>query len=65
VTELEEISLNGSRRLVCYLLCRNGSKKQHFIYQEGKTVFKFAVSNMADVAEKMLAKQLKKKIFNG
>ena len=27
---------------------------QHFVYQEGKTVFKFAVSNMADVAEKML-----------
>ena len=28
--------------------------KQHFVYQEGKTVFKYAVSNMADVAEKML-----------
>lgn len=28
--------------------------KQHFVYQEGKTVFKFAVSNMADVSEKML-----------
>lgn len=27
---------------------------QHFIYQEGKTVFKFAVSNMADVSEKIL-----------
>ena len=27
---------------------------QHFVHQEGKTVFKFAVSNMADVAEKML-----------
>ncbi|MBL4604717.1 MAG: ketoacyl-ACP synthase III [Flavobacteriaceae bacterium] len=28
--------------------------RQHFVHQEGKTVFKFAVSNMADVAEKML-----------
>jgi len=28
--------------------------KQHFVHQEGKTVFKFAVSNMANVAEKML-----------
>jgi len=27
---------------------------QHFVHQEGKSVFKFAVSNMADVAEKML-----------
>jgi 3-oxoacyl-[acyl-carrier-protein] synthase-3 len=27
---------------------------QHFVHQEGKTVFKFAVSNMAEVAEKML-----------
>ena len=33
---------------------------QHFVHQEGKTVFKFAVSNMADVAEKMLTRnQLK------
>jgi 3-oxoacyl-[acyl-carrier-protein] synthase-3 len=30
--------------------------KQHFVHQEGKTVFKFAVSNMADVAEKMLTR---------
>jgi 3-oxoacyl-[acyl-carrier-protein] synthase-3 len=28
--------------------------KKHFIFQDGKTVFKFAVSNMADVAERML-----------
>ena len=28
--------------------------KQHFIKQEGRTVFKFAVSNMADVSEKIL-----------
>lgn len=30
--------------------------KQHFVHQEGRTVFKFAVSNMADVAEKMLSR---------
>ena len=29
---------------------------QHFIHQEGKTVFKHAVSNMADVSEKMLTR---------
>ena len=28
--------------------------KQHFIRQEGRTVFKYAVSNMADAAEKLL-----------
>ena len=30
--------------------------KQHFVYQEGKTVFKYAVSNMAEVSEKMLTR---------
>ena len=28
--------------------------KQHFIFQEGKTVFKFAVSNMAEAAAKIM-----------
>lgn len=28
--------------------------KKHYIFQDGKTVFKFAVSNMADVAAKIL-----------
>ena len=28
--------------------------KQHFVHQEGKTVFKYAVSNMADVSTKIL-----------
>lgn len=28
--------------------------RKHYIYQEGKMVFKFAVSNMADVAEKIM-----------
>ena len=29
---------------------------KHFVHQEGKTVFKYAVSNMADVSEKMLTR---------
>jgi len=28
--------------------------KEHYIYQEGKTVFKFAVKNMADVSEEIM-----------
>lgn len=28
--------------------------KKHFVYQDGKTVYKYAVSGMADVAEKIL-----------
>ena len=32
------------------------ANKKHFVYQEGKTVFKYAVSNMAYVAEKMLTR---------
>jgi 3-oxoacyl-[acyl-carrier-protein] synthase III len=31
-------------------------KGQHFLHQEGKTVFKYAVSNMSDVAAKMLTR---------
>jgi len=39
----------------CYPLSADTfEKKEHYIYQEGKTVFKNAVFNMADVAEKML-----------
>lgn len=30
--------------------------KKHFVFQEGRTVFKYAVSNMADVAEQMLTR---------
>ena len=29
-------------------------KKQHYVYQDGKSVFKFAVSNMAEVAAKIM-----------
>lgn len=28
--------------------------KQHFVFQDGRTVFKFAVSNMADVCERVM-----------
>jgi 3-oxoacyl-[acyl-carrier-protein] synthase-3 len=30
--------------------------KQHYVFQDGKTVFKYAVSNMADVSEKIMQK---------
>lgn len=30
------------------------ANKQHFVFQDGKTVFKYAVSNMADVGEKIM-----------
>lgn len=30
------------------------ARKEHFVYQEGKTVFKFAVSNMADVSYEIM-----------
>ncbi len=31
--------------------------REHYIYQEGATVFKFAVTNMADVAAQVMARQ--------
>ena len=31
-------------------------KRQHYIYQDGKTVFKFAVTNMANVSEEIMSK---------
>jgi len=32
------------------------ANKQHYVFQDGKTVFKYAVSNMADVSEKIMAR---------
>lgn len=32
------------------------TKKRHYVHQDGKTVFKYAVSNMADVSERILSK---------
>ena len=49
--EFLKIEAGGSILPVSEDTLKNG---QHFVHQEGKTVFKFAVSNMADVAEKML-----------
>lgn len=31
-------------------------KRQHYVFQDGKTVFKYAVSNMADISEKIMKK---------
>lgn len=36
--------------------CETVENDEHFVYQEGQTVFKMAVSNMADVALKMMEK---------
>lgn len=30
--------------------------RQHYVYQDGKTVFKYAVSNMADISDKIMQK---------
>lgn len=30
--------------------------KQHYVFQDGKTVFKYAVSNMADISERIMKK---------
>ena len=51
--EFLKIEAGGSILPVSEDTLKNG---QHFVHQEGKTVFKFAVSNMADVAEKMLTR---------
>lgn len=32
------------------------ANKKHFVFQDGKNVFRFAVSNMADVSEKIMAR---------
>jgi 3-oxoacyl-[acyl-carrier-protein] synthase III len=32
----------------------NIAKREHYVYQEGKTVFKFAVTNMADVSAEIM-----------
>jgi len=51
--EFLKIEAGGSILPVSEDTLKNG---QHFVHQEGKTVFKFAVSNMADVAEKILTR---------
>jgi|TARA_B110000908_G_scaffold1518_1_gene1923 3-oxoacyl-[acyl-carrier-protein] synthase-3 len=51
--EFLKIAAGGSILPASEETLKNG---QHFIHQEGKTVFKHAVSNMADVSEKMLTR---------
>lgn len=43
----------GSRKPATIETVSNG---EHYVYQEGQTVFKFAVTNMADVCEKIMVK---------
>lgn len=51
--EFLKIEAGGSILPTSEETLKNG---QHFVHQEGKTVFKYAVSNMADVSEKMLTR---------
>ena len=51
--EFLKIAAGGSLLPASEDTLKNG---QHFIHQEGKTVFKHAVSNMADVSEQMLTR---------
>ena len=39
---------------LCPTTAQTVAKKQHFVFQDGKTVFKYAVTGMADVAEEVL-----------
>ncbi|MCL4116399.1 UNVERIFIED_CONTAM: hypothetical protein GTU68_007112 [Idotea baltica] len=51
----EYLRADGSGR--AYLATIESVKaRKHYIFQEGKTVFKFAVSNMAEVAEKIMVR---------
>lgn len=43
----------GSRRPATFQTLSN---KEHFVYQEGAAVFKFAVTNMADIAKEIMDK---------
>ena len=51
--EFLKIEAGGSLLPTSEETLKNG---QHFVHQKGKTVFKYAVSNMADVSEKMLTR---------
>ena len=56
--EFLQVPAGGSQLQASDETLKNG---QHFVYQDGKTVFKHAVFNMADVAEKILIKNKLKK----
>ncbi len=49
--EFLKISAGGS---ILPATAKTIADKQHFVYQDGKTVFKFAVTNMADVSAKIM-----------
>ena len=49
--EYLNIKAGGSAKPSSYETIDN---KEHFVYQEGKSVFKFAVTNMADVAAEVM-----------
>jgi 3-oxoacyl-[acyl-carrier-protein] synthase-3 len=49
--EFLQVSAGGSVLPASIETVKNG---QHYVFQDGKTVFKYAVSNMADVSEKIL-----------
>ncbi|WP_294820623.1 beta-ketoacyl-ACP synthase III [uncultured Flavobacterium sp.] len=49
--EYLKISAGGSLLPASHETIDNG---QHYVYQDGKTVFKYAVSNMADISEKIM-----------
>lgn len=49
--EYLNIKAGGSAKPSSYKTIDN---KEHFVYQEGKSVFKFAVTNMADVAAEVM-----------
>ena len=51
--EFLKIDAGGSILPASEETVKNG---QHFVHQEGRSVFKYAVSNMADVSEKMLTR---------
>lgn len=51
--EYLKIAAGGSVKPATEETIRN---KEHFVYQDGKTVFKFAVTNMADVCVKIMNK---------
>ena len=51
--EYLNIKAGGSYKPPSYNTIDN---KEHFVYQEGRSVFKFAVTNMADVAAEVMAR---------
>ncbi len=51
--EFLKISAGGSLLPASHETIDNG---QHYVFQDGKTVFKYAVSNMADISEKIMQK---------